>query len=88
MGDAGTTKAVNPPQVFCVCFQEPVYGELLIAKSQGMPHCYIPFFMLLIPNGLLVLARHSPLSFSVRSLRAESGQQGASRSSIGHRLLG
>src|SRR5260370_19628428 len=23
-----------------------------------MQHCYIPFFMLLIPNGLLVLARH------------------------------
>jgi outer membrane protein, multidrug efflux system len=24
-----------------------------------MQHCYIPFFMLLIPNGLLVLAKHS-----------------------------
>jgi hypothetical protein len=28
------------------------------AKPHGMQHCYITFFMLLIPNGLLVLARH------------------------------
>src|SRR5260370_6529924 len=28
------------------------------AKPQGMQHCYIPFFMLLISNALLVLARH------------------------------
>ena len=30
------------------------------AKPQGMQHCYIPFFMLLISNALLVLARHRP----------------------------
>jgi hypothetical protein len=29
------------------------------AKPYGMQHCYIHFFMLLIPNGLLVLVRHS-----------------------------
>jgi hypothetical protein len=29
------------------------------AKPHGMQHCYIPFFMLLISNALLVLARHS-----------------------------
>jgi transposase len=29
------------------------------AKPHGMQHCYISFFMLLIPNGLLVLARHN-----------------------------
>jgi len=29
------------------------------AKPRGMQHCYIPFFMLLISNALLVLARHN-----------------------------
>ena len=29
------------------------------AKPHGMQHCYIPFFMLLISNALLVLARHT-----------------------------
>jgi hypothetical protein len=28
------------------------------AEPHGMKHCYIPFFMLLISNALLVLARH------------------------------
>jgi hypothetical protein len=28
------------------------------AKPHGMQHCYIPFFILLISNALLVLARH------------------------------
>jgi hypothetical protein len=28
-----------------------------------MQHCYIPFFMLLIPNGLLVLAKHKADGF-------------------------
>jgi hypothetical protein len=40
------------------------------AKPQGMQHCYIPFFMLLISNALLVLARH----------RAKSSQSGTVRS--------
>jgi hypothetical protein len=31
------------------------------AKPQGMQHCYIPFFMLLISNALLVLVRHNML---------------------------
>jgi hypothetical protein len=29
------------------------------AKPHGMQHCYTPFFMLLISNALLVLARHT-----------------------------
>jgi hypothetical protein len=29
------------------------------AEPHGMKYCYIPFFMLLISNALLVLARHS-----------------------------
>jgi hypothetical protein len=36
----------------------PVYGELLFDQAKGMQHCYIPFFMLLISNALLILARH------------------------------
>jgi hypothetical protein len=28
------------------------------AKPDGIQHCYVAFFMLLIPNGLLVLARY------------------------------
>ena len=28
------------------------------ARPHDMQHCYIPFFMLLISNALLVLARH------------------------------
>jgi hypothetical protein len=32
-------------------------------EPHGMKHCYIPFFMLLISNALLVLARHKPLRF-------------------------
>jgi hypothetical protein len=28
------------------------------AEPHGMKHCYIPFFMLLISNALLALARH------------------------------
>ena len=35
MGDAGTTKAVNPPQVFCVCFQEPVGEKFIVVDPYG-----------------------------------------------------
>jgi hypothetical protein len=38
-----------------------------LAKPHGMQHCYIPFFMLLISNALLVLARHNPKTRVVRS---------------------
>jgi hypothetical protein len=33
------------------------------AEPHGMKHCYIPFFMLLISNALLVLARHNPVQY-------------------------
>jgi hypothetical protein len=37
----------------------PVPTENPIQRFSPMQHCYIRFFMLLIPNGLLVLARHN-----------------------------
>jgi len=36
------------------------------AEPLGMKHCYIPFFMLLISNALLVLARHSSKTLRLR----------------------
>jgi hypothetical protein len=35
MGDARTTKAVKPPQVFCVCFQEPVGEKFIVVDPYG-----------------------------------------------------
>jgi hypothetical protein len=43
------------------------------AKPHGVQHCYIPFFMLLISNALLVLARHKRLPVFRLSC---AGQQG------------
>jgi hypothetical protein len=34
-------------------------ANCFFAKPNGMQHCCIPFFMLLIPNVLLILARHT-----------------------------
>ena len=55
----------------------PVYGELLFREATSHETLLRPFFMLLIPNGLVVLARHScifarplvsPLSHASKSL--------------------
>jgi hypothetical protein len=47
---------IRPPQAAASNLS---MANCYFAKPHGMQHCYIPFFMLLIPNGLLVLARHT-----------------------------
>jgi hypothetical protein len=51
------------------------------AKPQGMQHCYIPFFMLLISNALLVLARHS---LRVSHLREVGCNESILKAWLGH----
>ena len=43
-------------------------ADCYFAKPNGMQHCCIPFFMLLIPNALLILAKHNLLFAVARKL--------------------
>jgi hypothetical protein len=61
------------------------------AEPHGMKHCYIPFFILLISNALLVLARHTTLGSRVHvqtvGLNAETEKVSAPSSRVDFSLL-